>query len=334
MVNIMISIAVLALCAIAEYLHYLRCKKLEPLSFGPDGKVPVWTKSTPFLRIVGASILCWGLLTLMYYRGHENSKAAKQKVEEPSADEIKHVVVIYDASPSMTGEDSGSEGSQTRMGRAQDILKSMMERITAPHVRYSMIAVFTEARPVVVETKDRDVLLNIMELPLHKGFESGKTKLIDGLTSAFDLAAKWPPQSTTVIMITDGDTMPSSGLPRKPSSIKDFIVAGVGSSRGFFIDGHQSRQDTSSLRGIASRVSGVYQDANIKHISTKSMGELAGEQDEKESEWNLKHLALLFCGVGASLLMLLPLLLEYFGFDSFKHESTERELNNIKGVSR
>ncbi len=70
-------------------------------------------------------------------------------------------------------------------------------------------------------------------------------------------------------MLSDGDTVPATGMPKMPASIADVLIVGVGDPRqGSFIDGRMSRQDASTLRQIAARLGGIYHDGNQKHIST------------------------------------------------------------------
>jgi hypothetical protein len=45
----------------------------------------------------------------------------------------------------------------------------------------SVVAVYNGAKPVVIDTKDFEVMRNILgDLPMHHAFRSGKTKLFDG----------------------------------------------------------------------------------------------------------------------------------------------------------
>jgi Ca-activated chloride channel family protein len=329
MVNIYIALAVFAFCVLAEVLHLSRTRRLASLAFGPDESPSFWTILVPVIKPFAAAALCWGLLTLMNYK--DNSGKNMAEIEEVDPDEIEHVMVIMDVSPSMYLEDSGEDGVTTRKNRAKVLLESMMERITADNVRYSMVAVFTDSLPVVIDSSDRDVILNILELPMDQAFTPGKTNLIKGVERAFEIAKDWKPESCTCVMISDGDATADTGMPTAPKSVKNFLVAGVGSSRGMFIDGHQSRQDSISLKRIATRLRGNYEDANIKHISTKILGDLAGAQAEEEEKSGLKEIALLSCGIGAFLLAALPVLLNLFGFNHTGSREFKRELTTIRG---
>ena len=113
------------------------------------------------------------------------------------------------------------------------------------------------------------------DLPMHHAFPSGKTDLFSGLEEAATIAHPWNPRSTLLMMLTDGDTVPSTGMSTLPASIADVLIVGVGDPRtGSFIDGGQSRQDASTLRQIAARLGGVYHDGNTKHLSSDLLARL------------------------------------------------------------
>ena len=330
MVNIYIALGVLVLCTVAEFLHWRRTKKVASLAFGPDERPRSWTYIDPFIKPAAAAALCWGLLTLMTIKDDGKGKAVGEEAEVPE-EKVEHIMIIMDVSPSMYLEDAGEDGVTTRKNRAKAILESMMERITSPYVKYSLVAAFTDALPVVVDTTDRDVITNILDLPMDQAFTPGTTDLIKGIEKAFEVSKDWRPDSTTCILVSDGDSTSETGMPQPPQSVKNFIAAGIGSSHGVFIDGHQSRQDAISLKRIATRLRGDYEDVNIKHISTKILGALAGKQAEEEKKAGLKEIALICCGAGAFLLALLPLLLNCFGFNHVAGRELKRELKPVGG---
>jgi Ca-activated chloride channel family protein len=98
-------------------------------------------------------------------------------------------------------------------------------------------------------------------------------------------------------------------------SVRKVLVVGIGDPTvGRFIDGRQSRQDRSTLRQIATRLSGIYHDGNQKHLSTDTLELLAASAGESAFEkLTRREYALICCGLGAALLALLPLLLHRFG---------------------
>ena len=116
-------------------------------------------------------------------------------------------------------------------------------------------------------------------------------------------------------MLSDGDTVPATGMPKMPASVADVLIVGVGDPRqGSFIDGRMSRQDTSTLRQIAARLGGVYHDGNNKHISTATLSAMTVIPRKSAFEQlSRREYALLACGLGATVLAILPVLLHRFG---------------------
>ena len=179
-----------------------------------------------------------------------------------------------------------------------------------------MVACYNGAKPVVVETKDLEVVRNIFgDLPLQYAFPVGKTDLFAGLAEAAKIAHPWQPKSTLVLLLSDGDTVPATGMPKLPSSVADVLVVGVGDpTHGSFIDGRMSRQDTSTLRQIAVRLGGVYHDGNQKHLSSALLDQLTIIPRQSAFErLTRRDIALIACGLGAAVFAFLPLLLHYYG---------------------
>ena len=100
-----------------------------------------------------------------------------------------------------------------------------------------------------------------------------------------------------------------------PASIANVVVVGVGDPvTGKFINGTQSRQDSSALRQIAIRLGGIYHNGNEKHLSTaviKRLTEAKGRS--KLEQLTLREYALIACGLGAAVYAVLPLLLHLAG---------------------
>jgi Ca-activated chloride channel family protein len=143
----------------------------------------------------------------------------------------------------------------------------------------------------------------------------GKTSLLEGIRESATLARGWQPESTTLLVVSDGDTVPDTGLPELPRSIRDVIVLGVGNARsGVNIDGHLSRQDASTLRQLAKRMRGGYHDVNEKHLPSAQLAALAKSVPMKdEAGKGRRELALAAVGVGATLLAGLPIALAFLG---------------------
>ena len=182
--------------------------------------------------------------------------------------------------------------------------------------RTTVIAVYNGAKPVVLRTTDPEVVRNILEdLPMEYAFKAGPTDLMTGLEEAAKVARPWRPKATTMVVVSDGDTIPAMGMPKMPDSIAHVVVVGVGDPKtGKFIDGHLSRQDVSSLRQMAVRLGGTYHDGNEKHLSSDLLRQVTHPGGEGiGGRLTRREYALIACSAGAGVLGLLPLLLHAAG---------------------
>jgi Ca-activated chloride channel family protein len=164
----------------------------------------------------------------------------------------------------------------------------------------------------VVDTKDVNLIANIMDdLPLHFAFEPGDTDLFSGVEEAASIAEDWRYGSSALVLVSDGETIPSSGMPRLPASIKDIMVIGVGDpKKGTQLNGRQLRQNIPVLRQMAIRLGGDFHNANKMHVPTdllKSWSSLSVE--DQEEDWGLREWALLSFGLCSSTLAGLPMML-------------------------
>jgi len=212
--------------------------------------------------------------------------------------------------------DAGPGGQQTRAKRAAEVLMSILSRVVLEQCRVSVVAFYSSAKPVVIDTADPEVVRNVLDgLPLDQAFNVGKTRILDGIKEACDLAKDWRAGSTTLVIASDGDTVPDAGMPTLPPSIGQVLVIGVGDARlGKFIDGHQSRQDASTLRQVAARLRGAYHDGNEKHLPSPSLNALAQTLPmREEKETGRRELAIGATVVGAALLALIPVALAFAG---------------------
>jgi Ca-activated chloride channel family protein len=259
-----VAFVVLVLLALAEWLHARRVRNIAALAFGHTRSPRTWTHAAPALRVLAGMLMAWSLTTLYF----EKPKTFKAKEAAPN--QQKHVIIVLDVSPSMKLEDAGTDGKMKRSKRASELMHSFFQRVPMEMVKLSLVATYTEAKPVVVDTRDVGVIQNIMDgLPLSHAFPSGKTNLFSGIQEAARIATPWERDSTTVLVLSDGDSIPPTGMPRMPISIKDVVLAGVGDSRaGKFINGHQSRQEAASLQQIAVRLRGTYHDGNSHQLPT------------------------------------------------------------------
>jgi Ca-activated chloride channel family protein len=302
--------ALAILAVVGEILHARRIRRLDRLAFGPSRRPAPWAMFAPMLRVAALVALAWGLVTLL-------ELPPKVHVAQVIHDnERRHVLIVLDVSPSMRLKDAGPEANQSRMKRASVLMESFIKRVPVDLYLLSVVACYNGAKPVVIDTKDIEVVRNIFsDLPMHFAFANGKTDLFSGLVEAAKIAHPWQPKSTVLLMLSDGDTVPGTGMPSLPASIADVLIVGVGDPRqGSFIDGRMSRQDTSTLRQIAARLGGVYHDGNQKQLSSELLAKLAiiprkGVLDRLTK----REYALIACALGATVLALLPVLLHAFG---------------------
>jgi Ca-activated chloride channel homolog len=298
------------LAAAAESLHARRCHRLARLAFGKSGRPALWARSAPAVRVGAMVALSWGLLTLY-------ELPPKVHVAESVADkDRRHVLIVLDVSPSMRLKDAGPNLQESRMKRASVVMDSFLQRVPVELYLLSVVACYNGAKPVVVDTKDLEVIRNIFgDLPLHHAFTSGKTDLFSGLAEAAKIAHPWQPRSTLLMMLSDGDTVAATGMPKMPASVADVLIVGVGDPRqGSFIDGRMSHQDASTLRQIAARLGGIYHDGNTKHIGTDLLNRLTVIPRKSTFEQlTRREYALIACTLGSVALAFLPLLLHRFG---------------------
>lgn len=310
-VSFFISVTVLILVSGAELLHWQRVKRAQRLAFGPKG-FPTTLLLTSIVRVLCFVGLAWSLTTLFLL----DPKAHRSQVGEIEANERRHLLLVLDVSPSMRLKDSGDASELTRTDRASTLIQSLLKRTTDNKLHISMIAVYNGAKPVVQESRDLEVILNFLDgLPLSSVFPTGKTRLFDGIEEASKMAKDWPAGSATLLLVSDGDTVPASGMPKLPPSIGGVLVLGVGDpSKGSFIDGRQSRQDVGALQQIASRLGGEYHDGNLKHVPSAMLERLGTlETDSSKFQFTLREYALLTCTISAFGLALLPICLYILG---------------------
>lgn len=309
----LVALVALVLTLAAEALHARRVRRVARLAFGPDGRPAAWVAAIPPLRAAAAGALGWGLATLLVL---EPRKFSTEGGAPPAADEVRHIVLVLDVSPSMALEDAGPEKKQRRSHRAREVLESFFRRVPLERNRISIIAVYNGAKAVVEDTTDFEVVRNILtDLPMTHAFRAGKTKLLDGIEEAARIARNWNPASATLVLVTDGDTVPATGMPKLPVSIGDVLVVGIGDpTTGKFIEGRQSRQDVATLRQVAARLGGLYWNGNERHLASADLAGLAVADEPGAFEgFSRREYALLCILLGAATLTFLPLLLARLG---------------------
>lgn len=322
-----ITCAVAAVVALGEWRHVRRCRRVGRLAFGPEARARLWTKAAPIVRVAALSLLTWGLLELWQMKPRANRPSLAPEGG------YRHLVIAFDVSPSMTLKDSGAKRQQTRANRASEVLLSVLERVAFEQLRVSIVAFYTGAKPAVVDTFDLEVVKNILDdLPLQIAFDIGKTSLLAGIKESMALAKNWEPGSTTLLVVSDGDTIPDTGLPEVPRAISQIVVMGVGSVSGVNIDGHLSRQDTSTLRQLAGRLRGSYHDVNDRHLPSAQLAALAETLPMRDqTAGGKRELALAAVGIGAAALAGLSVLLAAAGsrWRPGAHESPRARRENL-----
>jgi len=303
------ALAAAGLAALGEWLHAGRIARVASLAFGPGGRARRWTLAAPAIRVIALAGLAWSLLTLISFNNLIRDRDRKSHAS-------RHLMVLLDVSPSMLLKDAGESGDMMRTARASAVLKSVLDRVPGDHVRFSAAGFYTETRLLVNECQDRELILHLAGgTPFHITYKPGKTDLLKCLNEAGELMKEWERKSTTLLVISDGDSVPPAGLKPMPSSVSQVIFAGVGDSgRGTFIDGHLSRQDSATLSQLSRRLNGTFYDCNTRQIPSEALAKLNAEEPGA-AKWKTDRrlLALITLAVSASLLTLLPLLLEYLG---------------------
>jgi Ca-activated chloride channel family protein len=294
----------------AEWHHARRIRRLAPLAFGPNARPAAWTVLAAPLRLLAATALAWALasLALLPPKSHQ--------AKEVDPNRLRRVIIVLDVSPSMKLKDAGPDLTQTRADRAAALLQSFFQRVPMEQVRLSVIATYSSAKPVVVDTKDVAVVRNILsDLPLSHAFEAGSTDLFSGLAEAARIAHPWPRASTTVVVVSDGDTVAPTGMPEMPPSVSHTVLIGLGDPRaGQFINGRQSRQDAATLKQVAIRLRGVYHDGNQKHLPSDLLRDITAlEAESPFKRLGRREYALAALAAGSFTLSSLPWTLHFLG---------------------
>ena len=306
---ILAAVITAALAALGEWLHARRTRRIGPLAFGPAGRPRAWTKAVPPLRVAAIAAVAWSLVTLVTFDNRTRENRGGNNTE-------RHLVVMLDLSPSMLLRDAGDAGNLSRKERAAEVLKSVLDRLPDEDVAFTVIGFYTEARMLVERTRDRELVLHFAaDTPFHVTYRPGKTDILTSMNEAGKMIENLPRRSATLLVLADGDSLPSTGLQPMPSAVAQVVVVGVGDpARGTFIDGHQSRQDTANLGQLARRLGGRYHDCNYRPLPREALGKLTAEHPSA-SKWRLdrRSLALALLATGTAVLCLIPLLLDALG---------------------
>ncbi len=324
MIPILSALCVLLLGALAEWLHVRRIRAVGRLAFGPTGAAHGWTRVVPWLRPLCLAAFAWGLATLVMLKLAEKEGGNRDQ----SNKDATRLVFVADLSPSMYLTDAGPDGKLTRHARMREVVEGVLQRVSG-NLRFGVIGFWTDSQPVVMEARDPELVRNVFNgLPLSYAMRDGPTDLGLALNAALKLVSDFPDGSTRLIILTDGDSVSLAPIAPRPKSVKEVFVLGLGNpQKGTFIDGHQSRQEGDTLRTVASALMGTYSDVNEKHLPTTALGDLVVKIAPPQKGLTLAELAVLAMVLGATVLALVPVALEFFGSD-WKVERPEREALN------
>ena len=311
MIPLFSALTVLLLASLAEWLHVRRIRAVGRLAFGPAGAPHRWTRVVPVLRALSLAAFTWGLATLVMLK----LSPAEGRVNGGNK-EATRVVFVADLSPSMYLTDAGPDGKQSRQERMREVVEGILQRVSG-NLRFGVIAFYTDSMPVVMEARDPELVRNVFNgLPVAYAMPLGQTDLGQAINAAVKLVNEFPEGSTRLVICTDGDSVPVVPITPRPKSVKEVFVLGIGNPhKGTFIDGHQSRQEGDTLQTVASALRGTYFDVNEKHLPTTALGDLVVTVPPPRRGLSLEELAVLAMAVGAAVLALVPVALEFFGSD-------------------
>jgi Ca-activated chloride channel family protein len=308
-IAVVIALAVSVLVVAAEWLHARRVERVRRLAFGESRMPQRAMFAASLLRVVGAGAAAWGLLFLVGY-----DPVAVDTT--PSKAASNHLLLLLDVSPSMQLQDAGAQDPKiSRAQRAGEVVQAVLDRLDMESTRITIVAFYTDALPVVRDTFDKEVVRNALDgLPMYVAFEPGPTDLRKGLEQAWDIARKWPPDSATLLIVTDGDVT-ATHTESTPASIADTIIVGLGDPvRGMIVNGHSSRQDTASLKRVAMQLGGIYHDGNAKHIPSQVIRDLTMVAPRIGAHWSLRDLAIALAALGLGALSAAAPLLRFLMF--------------------
>lgn len=292
----------------ADLWHARRVRRLGRLTFGDRGAPLLWWLSVP-LRALGVAAIVWGAAVLLMLQPKRVEAQAT-----PAEKDFRRLLIVADVSPSMQLADAGPDRRLRRSRRGGDVVVDLLGRIALGQCKASVVAFYSGAKPVAVDVVDRAVLDNIFrDLPLDQAFEPGPSELFKGLDEAFKLAAPWPAKSATLVVLSDGDVAPATGMPQRPASIGDVLVIGVGDTgQGSSIAGRQSRQDAAALQQIANRLGGRYANCNVAPLPASALGMLAQALPERNAEAaGLREAAIACVAAGGAAVAIVPVGLSF-----------------------
>jgi hypothetical protein len=225
------------------------------------------------------------------------------------------LVIVLDITGSMMLTDGGPNG-ETRLDWACARLRSALEGATKGGFVTTVLAVGTGMKPVVIDTDDIGVVYDILDgLPLGQAFERGYTDLYGGLRESLAFCHRWDPGSTTMVIVTDGDTGDAIPLQR-PAALERLLFLGAGSGDGRDIGNYRSRQKSAVLSSIAEqlddRLSCSYINCSSSEVPAAAFRHLSAAAELPTERGGSAAPALTALGAGL-LLSVLPLALLVWG---------------------
>ncbi len=298
----------------AEAVHQRRSRRSEALAlgFGASGarRPSPWTRAVPAGRVAAMCLVVFGAVTLLQYR--------PEMLQTVRTDEhSQRILICLDVSPSMHVADAGAASAPiTRAARVRHIVGPMLSSVNPSDTRVSVVAFYTRAVPLLVDTIDFDLVNNAIDgLPISTAFEAGETDLLGGVTESLQLARSWAPGSTTLVIVSDGDS--NAGMlapPRVPPSIAQTVVIGVGDTQRYSAIGNRkTRQDAASLRRLAAALGGEYIDGNRASLSPRYSRWLSMSPPEPPVSRRERNIAIACLSSGALIAVMIGPALAWFG---------------------
>ncbi len=304
--HVVLALGVAALAALGEWLHARRTRRVARLAFGHGAMPRAWARAAPALRVAGLAAAVFGAAILAAH----DPRAVEQ---EPSARASKQVLIALDVSPSMLIEDAGPEAERVSRSRwAGTLVQGVLDRLNMKETRITLVAFYTDAVTVLEDSTDKEIISNLFDgLQLHVAFDPGPTDLRAGIDAALEIARPWARDSTTLVVVSDGDASANLGSIRLPPAIADAIVIGVGDpGRATVISGHSSKQEVTSLRALAAQLGGHYHEGNRLNLPSRVLDGLTMISPSPGERVGMRDLALICVGAGCSVTALVgPLLM-------------------------
>lgn len=306
---LLIAVLAAALAAIGERLHAKRIARVSRLAFGPGGKAASWTVAAPMLRCAGVGLATWGALVLLTHDPIDTE-------QPPNPRASRQLLICLDVSPSMHLEDAGPDAEKVSRSRwSGKLVQGILDRLDMKDTRITLIGFYSKALPILQDTTDKNVVANMFDgLRMHVAFEPGTTDIGAGVQLALQTARPWARNSTTLVVISDGDIEKPVGPLSVPGSIANSIVIGVGDpAKASLVSGHSSRQDTWALKQLAARLGGFYHEGNRLHLPSALLDRLSMISPRVSNLIGLREAGLIALGVGCGLLGLIGPALMLFG---------------------